>query len=174
MALLAGVLLFATDSLLVPCLALLLIDIPYRLVKRDRRDSVLAGLVAPHVGGHVFFIPCWAWGIVLQIASMVFGGEPSAPPRAGGDEARCAMKVNVAKGRTIRPAGARAASVEFHLRVLALGTLAVFGAVPFTGCVSYRLYGHRTLGGASISVPEVARLKPDQTPADVRALLGDP
>src|SRR4029450_297671 len=83
MALLAGVLLFATDSLLVPCLALLLIDIPYRLVKRDRRDSVLAGLVAPHVGGHVFFIPCWAWGIVLQIASMVFGGEPSAPPRAG-------------------------------------------------------------------------------------------
>src|SRR4030095_6091615 len=97
------------------------------------------------------------------------GAQRSATVRRG----RSAVR-DEGQRREGKDAGARAASVEFHLRVLALGTLAVFGAVPFTGCGSYRLYGPRTLGGASMSVPEVARLKPDQNPADVRALLGDP
>ena len=83
MALLAGFVLVATDNFLLACLALLVLDIPYRLKKRDRRDSLLAGLVAPHSGGHVFFIPCWAWGIILQIAAKVFGGESTVASQAG-------------------------------------------------------------------------------------------
>jgi hypothetical protein len=73
MALLAGLVLVATDNFLLACLVLPVVDVPYRLRKRDRRDSVLAGLLAPHSGGHVFFIPCWAWGIILPIVAKVIG-----------------------------------------------------------------------------------------------------
>lgn len=83
MTLLAGLTLIAADNFLLACLALLLVDIPYRLKKRDRRDSLLAGLVAPHSGGHVLFIPCWAWGIILPVAAKVFGGDSSVPTQAG-------------------------------------------------------------------------------------------
>lgn len=75
MVLLAGLVLIATDNLLLACLVLPIVDIPYRLKKRDRRDSILAGLLAPHSGGHVFFIPCWGWGLIVQILAKVFGGD---------------------------------------------------------------------------------------------------
>jgi hypothetical protein len=82
MALLAGIVLFATDNFLLACLVLPIVDIPYRLKKRDRRDSLLAGLLAPHSGGHVFFIPCWAWGLILPIVDRLLSGNP-APPQGG-------------------------------------------------------------------------------------------
>jgi hypothetical protein len=82
MALLAVVVLFVTDSLPLAALVLILADVPYRLKKRDVQDSLLAGLLAPHTGGHVFFVPCWAWGIILPILDRLLGSGPSAPPPA--------------------------------------------------------------------------------------------
>ena len=69
-------------SPLLGCLILLVVDVGYRLKNRDRNIPVYADLLATQSGGHVFFIPCWAWGIILPIAARVFGWDAPVPSQA--------------------------------------------------------------------------------------------
>jgi hypothetical protein len=79
MAVLALVVLAVTNNGYFAALVRLLADIPYRLKFREKRDSLLAGLLAPHSGGHLFFIPCWLVGILLPIVDKLLSRPPAAP-----------------------------------------------------------------------------------------------
>jgi hypothetical protein len=79
MALLAGIVLFATNNGYLAAFVLALADVPYRLKFREKRDSLLAGMLDPTTGGQFFFIPCWAWAIILPVADKLLS-SPAVPP----------------------------------------------------------------------------------------------
>ena len=53
------------DSALLGGAVLIIADLIYRIVTRQKEESYLLALVGPKSGGQFFFLPVWVWGLLL-------------------------------------------------------------------------------------------------------------
>jgi len=53
------------DSALLAGALLIIVDLLYRLVMRQKAEGYLFALVGPRSGGQFLFVPVWLWGLLL-------------------------------------------------------------------------------------------------------------